>query len=141
MKDMIDQSLGTAFCNLLCGDLIGEGTCRRVFQHAQNSNLVVKVEQGAKSFGNAIEWDTWVHASPELRRWLCPVVDISPRGEVLIMEKAEPLRVTELPRRIPALFTDLKISNWGMYQGRPVCIDYGWQRMNSNAALVKAAWG
>jgi hypothetical protein len=141
VKDLVDQSLGTAFCNLICADLIGEGSCRRVFAHAQCSNLVVKVEQGAKSFANAIEWDTWLHASPELRPWLCPCIDISPRGEVLIMERAETLRASELPQRIPALFTDLKISNWGLFKGRPVCIDYGWQRMNSNARLVKANWG
>jgi hypothetical protein len=129
------------FMGLVKGDLIGKGAHREVYQHRQCVNLVVKVEEGAKSFANAIEWDTWVHANPELREWLCPCVDISPAGAVLIMQKAEPLRESELPERIPALFTDLKISNWGLYQGRPVCIDYGWQRMNTNTKLVKAAWG
>jgi hypothetical protein len=126
--------------HLICGTLIGTGSCRKVYHYKQNMNWVVKVESGAKDFANCIEWDTWLHANPALRTWLAPCIDISPSGAVLIQAKVEPLRASELPKRIPALFTDLKISNWGLYEGRPVCLDYGWQRMNSNLDLVKANW-
>jgi hypothetical protein len=68
-------------------------------------------------------------------------IRISPAGAVLIMQKADPIREAELPKKLPALFTDLKISNWGIINGRPVCIDYGWQRMNTNTKLEKACWG
>jgi hypothetical protein len=129
------------FMRLIKGDAIGEGAHRKVFQHRQNVDWVVKVEEGAKSFANAIEWDTWVHANPGLRKWLCPCIDISPSGAVLIMQKADPIRERELPKKLPALFTDLKISNWGVIDDKPVCIDYGWQRMNSNTKLEKACWG
>jgi hypothetical protein len=129
------------FTALIKGKIIGSGSTREVFQHKQNVNWVVKVEEGGKSFANAIEWDTWLHANPELREWLCPCIDISPAGSVLIMQKAEPIRASELPKKLPALFTDLKISNWGMINGKPVCIDYGWQRMNTNTKLEKACWG
>jgi hypothetical protein len=56
----------TEFMGLIKGADIGRGAHRQVFQHRQNVNWVIKVEEGARTFANAIEWDTWLHANPDL---------------------------------------------------------------------------
>lgn len=41
------------------------------------------------------------------------------------MQRAEPVSARDLPRKVPAFFTDLKAENWGRIDGRFVCVDYG----------------
>ncbi len=135
MNNHTDRELA----NAIMGDMLGEGAFRRVYAHAMDPELVVKVEAGARCFQNIIEWSVWQEATDNLRRWLAPCVAISPQGSVLFQRRCEPLRVSELPGRVPSILTDLKISNWGLFQGRPVCLDYGFIPLQT-WRLVKESW-
>ena len=44
---------------------------------------------------------------------------------MLVQQYARPARREELPEKVPSFFTDMKVSNWGIYEGRPVAVDYG----------------
>jgi hypothetical protein len=126
---------------LIIGEKIGHGSARTVYNHRHDKNLVIKIEEGGKSFSNALEWEIWRTAQGDgLEQWLAPCVDISPCGGILLMKRVLPVTLEEMPLQIPAQFTDLKIQNWGRYDGRIVCCDYGVVLFNTKGKLRKADW-
>ncbi len=130
--------------NLLATELIGSGAARKVFSCSLRPDCVVKVEEGSKSFQNITEWQTWqqVQGLPQAK-WFAPCLDISPCGSVLVMRRTEPAPKGQLPSRLPAFFTDLKRTNFGLLDGRFVCHDYGISNLISHgllAGMVKATW-
>lgn len=118
--------------SLVCGKEIGRGQYRVVYESHLFPDCVVKYDCGPR-YCNAIEYQIWqdLHDS-KLSKWLAPVVWCSPRSSWLIMKRTEPIK--QMPKKVPDVFCDTKADNWGMYQGRPVCHDYGNHRM-----FVKAA--
>lgn len=111
--------------NLLTGKTIGWGQYRRVYEHAFDKRLVIKQDDG-QNFSNLNEWQVWNEfKDTPLGLWLAPVHFCSPRGLWIVMARTRPIPIGKFPKRIPALFTDIKPDNWGMYRGRPVCHDYG----------------
>ena len=131
------------FFHLMCGEYIGRGASRQVYELAFDTNFVVKIESEARSFANVIEWETWQdtmwidHARP----WLAPCHSISPSGAVLIQRRTKPAK--KYPEKIAAWFTDIKRSNFGMIGKRFVCHDYGCNLIcNSGMTkrLVNAKW-
>lgn len=130
------------FENTLLGNLIGEGSSRKVYECQINPEWVVKVEGGGQSFANQYEWVTWQRATKDLKKWLAPCVHISPAGSILIMKRCEPVQKHQLPKRIPAFFNDIKATNWGWLDKHPVCFDYGLQRKPGfqQMNMEKAEW-
>lgn len=130
--------------NLLCGDLLGEGIHRKVFECRIDPTLVVKVEtdEHHRSFANVMEHKNW--SENELYKpvssWLAPVVAISPCGLVMLQKRVEPLRESELPEKLPAFLTDTKRANFGLYEGRVVACDYSFLITTISARLKKAEW-
>lgn len=110
----------------LCGDYVGQGAFRTVFEYGPDPSKVVKVELGDQSFHNVMEHYVWQRVKDcDHARWFAPVLHISPCGSILLMEKAEDMLSSHLPDRVPAYLTDMAPRNWGRYKGRPVCRDYG----------------
>jgi len=125
---------------LFCGDLIGEGIARRVYQHALDPNLVVKIEDRARSFQNVFEWQVWdrVREAKGIAAWFAPCEAISPCGAILIQRRTAAARESEHPARVPTFFTDLKRSNWGLIGKRLVCHDYGSHLMLENGMTSRS---
>lgn len=112
--------------NMVLGDLHGYGTTRAIYTHATDPTLMVKVETDAGSYNNIMEWEAWKSVKDtEFAKWFAPCVQISGAGLVLTMKKCTVATARELPRKVPAFFTDLKAENWGWYEDRFVCLDYG----------------
>lgn len=111
--------------NLLCGKLLGQGTYRKVFELAIDGTKVVKHDNG-RNWSNISEWQLSVelHDTP-IGKWLAPCHWISPGGLWLIQARTTPILPGDLPTSIPAIFADTKAENWGWFEGRPVCHDYG----------------
>jgi len=119
-----DDSSSDLF-HFICGPEIGRGQYRAVFENCFDKNLVVKHDSG-ENWSNVNEFQIWCeYRDTPLGKWLAPVEWISPRGLWLIQARTTPIPVGEFPKKVPALFADLKPSNWGMLNGRPVCHDYG----------------
>lgn len=141
----MNQDEADDLVNLLCGRKLGEGTYRTVFECAIDPTRVVKHDNG-RNFSNINEWQ--VHsefAGTPLEKWLAPVLWLSPRGLWLIQAKTLPIDISQMPDKIPAVFADTKVENWGLYQGRPVCHDYGNHNVytlarKSGLALRRANW-
>lgn len=134
--------------NLLCGDKLGYGVSRNVFECTLVPDCVVKVETDPRRFQNVMEWEIWqrVRDTPA-SRWFAAARWISPNGKILIMERTRPPAATEYLEKVPAWFTDLKRQNWGMAKadkkdGKPgrewlVCHDYGTSLVIEEGTITK----
>lgn len=132
---------------LMCLQLLGTGMSRQVYTCTLNpSEWVVKVEMEATGyFQNVSEYLVWqsVKDAKSIADWFAPIHNISDSGHWMIQARTTSVREEELPERVPRFFTDLKISNWGWYQGRVVCHDYGRSLVTENgitAHMRKADW-
>ena len=120
----------------LKGDVIGKGSSRRVYQSRLFPNLVVKEARRPEFRGlNLQEAAMWNHAAPSMRRYLARVVDVSPDGQYLLMERTEPISkklhsTTLIPN---ALLWDSHSGNTGrgVISGNIVFHDYA-QNYESN---------
>lgn len=134
--------------NLVCGEMIGEGQYRQVFNCHLNPDWVIKKEKALNTnHSNIYEFGLYSEfMDTEFgRRWLAPIKWLSPRGLWLIQMKTQPVPDGLLPKQIPTLFCDLKRTNWGMLNGRVVCHDYGNNGMFKNLRpnvkrMKKATW-
>jgi hypothetical protein len=147
---MSSEAFEEAF-NLLCGDLIGRGMSRTVYECALLPDCVVKIETDPHRFQNVIEWETWrMVESAAASRWFAECKWISPNGKVLVQERTRPPAPLEFLEKVPVWFTDLKRTNWGMSKTNRedkqylVCHDYGTSLMlqegTSTKRLKKADW-
>lgn len=134
--------------NLLCGELLGSGIHRKVFECRIRPDLVVKVEDNSpkyawRAFANVHEMTFWEdHTMFEpVRRWLAPCEWMSQDGLILLQKRVSPLpRDYDLPKQMPTFLTDLKPANYGLYEGRLVCVDYSTTVPNPSVRLKKADW-
>lgn len=132
--------------NLLCGKLIGEGVHRRVFECRIRKDLVVKVEGEVgwhRSFANVTEMRFWSDHQffDKVARWLAPCEYLSPDGLILLQKRVSPIvGLSELPKQLPSFLTDLKPSNFGLLDGRIVCVDYASTIPNPSTRLRNVVW-
>lgn len=124
--------------DMVIGEYIGSGVDRHVFHHRANSDYVVKVSHGEYDFQNIAEWLMWNEAPDHLSEWLAPCVSISRGGLVLIQMKCEPCPKHLLPAKLPRVLGDIHMKNVGIFEGRPVVMDYGRPYALAMAANAKA---
>ena len=123
----MDDILKDAF-KLMCGEVLGEGCDRVVYECKLMNEWVVKTEKNCPyEFSNIREHTFWhqYKNTKKIAKWLAPCGDISPDGKVLLQRRATPLEDDyKLPRKLPKFLSDIKRSNFGLYEGRLVCVDY-----------------
>lgn len=148
---MTERCYESAF-NLLCGEVIGRGMSRVVYDSPLLPNSVIKVENNAHRFQNVIEWETWQRLrDTPASRWFAACEWISPDGIVLVMQRTRPPAPSEFPDRVPLYLTDMKRTNYGMVGERTggegkqclVCHDYGTHLLFEHGMtkrLKKADW-
>lgn len=111
---------------MVLDDMIAEGQFRCVYPWLPNKDWVCKIEPTAASFSNVQEWDVWQRVKEtKLAQWFAPVHQISGCGVIILQSRTKPVEAHELPKQVPAFFTDLKAANWGRLGKRIVCHDYG----------------
>jgi hypothetical protein len=130
--------------NLLAGDFIGSGIHRKVFACTLRPELVVKVEYDEpRSFANVHEMRFWNDNEDRkaVADWLAPCEFLSPDGRLLLQYRVDPLPSDYVvPKYLPYFLGDLKRANFGLYQGRFVCVDYSMTPHNPNIRMTKAPW-
>lgn len=116
---------------MFCGKQLGAGSAREVYVLASDPTRVIKIENGAGSFQNILEWETWRQlAHSGMQKFLAPCYEISPCGMALIQARVEPLPSANShpllkKLQLPEFLTDFKRSNYGVLRGRVVACDYG----------------
>lgn len=114
--------------DFVCGDLIGEGMSRKVYECALpplSDTHVIKIELEPKAmFQNVLEWNLYNRlAETSAAKYLARCVAISDCGRILLQERTYP--TTKFPKRLPTFLTDINRENFGMtLDGRFVCHDY-----------------
>jgi hypothetical protein len=128
--------------NMLCGDRIGQGSTRTVYDCKLLPGHVVKVENDDfRMFANVAENLLYCNSSEAVQRWLCPTTHLSPDGRLLIMRKARICDETDtLPDQLPAFLSDIKRENFGWIDGRLVCVDYGLWFESPSLRMRKVSW-
>jgi hypothetical protein len=98
-----------------------------VHKNLVDPESVFKFEEPGTSFENRIEWEIWkmVKDYPSIKKWFAPCLHISPCGTVLVQARVKEAPESKFPPKVPRCFSDFKRQNWGLYQGRLVCVDYG----------------
>lgn len=130
-------AVGMDLHDLICGEQLGRGIDRQVHVYRPDPSKVIKLEFGVGRFQNVAEWQLWSELAWETPKkgdpgwWLAPVHAISPCGSWLIQSRTTPPTTKDLPEKMPVWLTDYKRSNYGMFEGRLVCHDYG-----TNTALA-----
>lgn len=145
---LIDRYFNTAvgrdLYGMVLGEKLGEGTAREVHSWLIDPRLVAKIETGYGSFQNVQEWEAWRSVEhTDHAQWFAPCVTISGSGVWLLQRRTKPCLDSQLPDRVPAFFSDLKVENWGMLKGRPVCHDYGLHLLHERGMTTrmrKAVW-
>jgi hypothetical protein len=137
------------FFHLICSERLGKGVAREVYRSAFDPTMVFKFEKDAGSFQNIMEWETWqnVKFTADLKndyaQYFAPCLGISPCGTILAQRYARPLQDEELPKELPAFFTDIKKSNFGILNNKVVCVDYGNNLLMTRGLThkkIKADW-
>lgn len=133
--DLSKADLYDLFTMVLTSPL-GFGAYRKVFEWG--TDYVVKYEKTAGYFANMTEMKLWRGVKDDpIHKWFAPCLTISPNGQWLIQARTTPVTLAELKhkhRRIPKMFCDLKVANWGWYKGRIVCHDYA--NLDTSGLLV-----
>lgn len=144
---MVDTSDAATFedaFNLLCGDWIGAGVDRTVYECALIHGWVVKVENKTnRYFANPLEckfWNDHAYYKP-VADWLAPCGNMSPDGRILLQKRVDPIPLDYvMPDKLPKFLTDLKRSNFGLLNGRLVCVDYSRVIPSPSLRLRKVNW-
>lgn len=128
----------------LCGEFLGSGLNRDVYVCKVDPNYVVKIEgrNGYGAFANATEWRHYCDNAEWkfLEQWLAPCLFINETGNILIQRRVDQSRPRkDYPKYIPALFTDLKLTNFGWIGDRFVCCDYSFFLIHTNGKKMKYA--
>lgn len=112
---------------MMLGGFINHGQFRDVWTCDLNDQRVIKLENRDATFSNVKEWEVWQSfKDTKWAKWFAPCYAISPCGIWLVQHRTTPIEHTsQLPKKVPKFMTDLKVSNWGMIEGRVVCHDYG----------------
>lgn len=131
----------------LLGEFVGRGQSRDVYKSPIDKNIVIKIAYNAQGIiDNTDEWSLWcLSEGKDLRNWLCPIIGVFGDGRVLYMRRAEHAPESGLKsfKKVPEIFGDVHIHNWGYFEGRLVCFDYA---INNSASvpkklkMKKAAW-
>lgn len=122
---MTNPAFEDAF-NLLCGERIGRGSSRDVFKCRLRHDLVIKVEIEKlwRTYENFKEM-SFFNDYPNAAEWLAPCVYLSPDTRILLQLKCDPLPSGyALPEKLPNFLNDLKPENFGLLNGKLVCVDY-----------------
>ena len=130
---------------LVLGQYLGGGVAREVYAYRPNPSMyVIKVATDQSlalhDYQNIAEWMLWENAPDALAEWLAPCITISPCGGALLQARCEPCPRHLIPKRLPKVLGDLHQANFGLYQSRPVVMDYGRNyahRMSANAKVMR----
>jgi len=119
---------------------LGKGASRQTFASASYPDHVAKVMFYPPAGANALEWENW----RELKgggyaKWFAPCVAYCPKGDILVMERTQPIPRRFWPQFVPAFFGDMHRQNFGLLRGHFVCHDYSHLHEIGNS-WTRAPW-
>ena len=130
VSDILDISaVSFDLVTTLCGEYIGRGAYRSVYEYNLDHRYVIKVEP-ENTGCNLVEYMIWeevkglVGSLEWVKDWFAPCGWISPNGKLLTMRKTKDLD-RDRPDKVPKFLWDVKPDNFGWIGNKFVCHDYG----------------
>lgn len=125
MDDLLqDRILSLEFLDFFLGKYLGSGISRHVYEFALDPKWVIKLEHDNLN-ANSLEFHVWQRVQyTNIAKWFAPVKMMSRCGRVLMMKRAQPVPVKDIPLKVPHFFTDICYDNFGMIGNQIVSIDY-----------------
>jgi hypothetical protein len=136
--------LSLEIIDFLCGDLLGQGCFRDVYEYPLDPNWVIKIEREDGCGENWSEYRIWgAVMETEHKKWFAECSWISNNGLVMLQKKTEPFykddkKWKKAPDKIPNYFTDIKADNFGWVGKQLVCHDYSFtlEKLTSSGGLT-----
>lgn len=129
---------------LLVDKKIGTGVYRTVYSLEFTSSKVIKVANSklgeAENARESALWEDLKLYYPKISKWFAPVYYYSATGKYLIQEKVIFPDKKKYPKKLPAFFSDTKYSNFGLLNGKWVCVDFGCFNIRHSDRLKKVNW-
>jgi hypothetical protein len=143
-------AVGYDFVTSLCGEYLGSGQFRSVFDYALDDKYVIKIEPKNTNC-NTIEYMMYNEIQylqgdlSWVKDWFAPVKWISPNGRLLVMRKTKPhtdKTKKKRPDKIPKFLWDVKEENFGWIGNNYVCHDYGqlYNLIEYSKRMIKIDW-
>lgn len=117
-----------AVLDLFVGPNIGQGWSRHVYEIKGQPDRVLKVEHSKKFFSNIMEWKVWEAVKDtSYSKWFAPCYKISNSGVALIQARTIPITKEQFEEltELPDFLSDTFYANFGFFEDRVVCHDYG----------------
>lgn len=119
--------------SIVCGEYIGSGAFRDVYEYSLDPKYVVKVinatstpEANINEFQLYNEIRGLCGPLEWVKDWFAPIKWISQGGYVLLQRKTKPNhKKLHRPDKIPSFLYDIKLDNFGWIGDKFVCHDYG----------------
>ncbi len=131
------------FVKKVCGEYIGNGRFRDVYDLKMDNRYVVKIEKFPEQgyFCNVTEYRNFIESkNTPVRKWLCPVLFISRNGRISVMRKAKFKTKDQYPKKLPSFLADIHAGNFAFIGRQFVCTDYAWFKWNHSMKLRKVKW-
>lgn len=148
ISDLLNMTpVALDFVTCLCGEFIGSGSFRSVFNHNLDDRYVVKIEP-LNTLCNIVEYMIYEEVQgltgdlEWVKDWFCPVVWLSPNGRILVMKKTQQRNNRKKPEKIPKFLWDVKSNNFGWVGNKYMCHDYGqfYNMINYPNKMRKITW-
>ena len=125
-KILNDEHLCMEFATFICGNKIGEGQFRDVYEYNLDKRYVVKIQRDLSSFNNIVEWEIWCNVMySEYKKHFAPCLWMSSNGRIMIQRKTSPITDKRpAPKDVPYFFADIKNENFGWIGKDFVAHDY-----------------
>jgi hypothetical protein len=127
------------FQSMMIGKQLGRGIARKVYEFLPDPKYVIKIEDRSGSFQNIEEYRFWNEQRnyKPVAQWLAPIHSISPSGTILIQRRITPITKEQLPAKVPAWMTDMKLEHFGKLDGKIVICDYAFTTRGLSTRLVR----
>lgn len=114
----------------MCGEFLGDGSTRMVFDYNLDSRYVIKLEKYNTNcnYNEYQMWDEIKGLSGKyawVKDWFAPCGWISPNGKIMTMRKTKVIDSREKPKKLPRFLWDIKEENFGWIGKNFVSHDYG----------------
>ncbi len=126
------------------GEHLGSGYSRAVFDYKLDKKYVAKIDTNTRG-SNYMEWEVWNEVkNTRFAKYFAECKSISADGKILIQRKAAKIEwFHTIPKQLPAFFHDIRQDNFGVIDGKIVCIDYALNNLLSKGLtkeMVPVKW-
>jgi len=130
--------------DLITNKKIGVGAYRTVYSLNDCDDYIIKVANGddgeKENLRELLLWIEIKDCYPKLKKYFAPCLSCSDTGKYLLQKKVIFPDFKKYPKQLPSFFSDTKYQNFGLLNGKLVCIDFGCFNIRGSEKLKTVKW-